>query len=68
MSNLPQVVHSGTVNIGGFELTVHVLDNGQRVIDAECLNSFFEFLEDDVPVTEEDWLALAKLIKGWGND
>ncbi|MEE9160003.1 MAG: hypothetical protein V3U60_16660 [Gammaproteobacteria bacterium] len=64
MSDLPQVVHSGTVNIGSFELTVHVLDNGKRVIDEEYLCGFFEFIENGGPLTEKDGLALAKLIHG----
>ncbi len=30
---LPRVTHSATVDVAGYLLTVHVLDNGQRVYE-----------------------------------
>lgn len=64
MSNLPRAIASNTLRIGNLDLTVHVLDNGQRVIDAESFQRFMDAIAGDVPLTEDDILALAKLVKG----
>lgn len=63
--NIPQAIASDTLRIMGLDLTVHVLDNGQRVIDADDLARFFDALGDATePFTEEDAVRLAKAIKG----
>lgn len=62
---IPTVISSSTLQIMGVDLTVHVLDNGQRVIDVESFRRFLEALEDDLQsMTEGDALAVAKLVKG----
>lgn len=40
MDELPKAVWSGTFKIYGMELQCHVLDNGQRIIDADSFNQF----------------------------
>ena len=62
MSNLPEVARTATITVAGVDLTVHVLDDGQRVIEAESMERLFERLErGDVPATlvEEAKAALA---------
>ncbi len=52
MSNLPEVARTDTITLAGVDLTVHVLDDGQRVIEAESMERLFERLErGDVPAT-----------------
>ena len=41
---LPKVVSQEMLNLQGMELMVCVLDDGQRVIDAESLEVFFKNL------------------------
>ena len=61
---LLRAVSSATVRIMGMDLTVHVLEDGQRVIDAESVERFFEALGGDIQPTEEELFAAAKMIKG----
>lgn len=42
---LPREVSRATVNIGGCELDVVHLDNGQRIITAESMARFLDYLE-----------------------
>lgn len=62
--HIPQAIASNTLRIGGLELTVHVLDNGQRVIDMESFERFIDALHGGPPWTEDEVIALAKVIKG----
>ena len=39
MSNLPEVARPATITVCGVDLTVHVLDDGQRVINAAMASS-----------------------------
>lgn len=57
---LPEAISESVLNIGGCQLRVYVLDNGQRIINADDLENFFcngEIIEGDSGVTE-----LAKFI------
>ncbi len=46
MCNLPKSVKSGTIHLSpDHSITVHVLDNGQRVVDAEGLEAFMDWME-----------------------
>lgn len=40
--DLPYATHEGVLDIGGFQLHVHQLNTGQRVIDADDLRRFFD--------------------------
>lgn len=42
---IPKAVWTGTFNIFGFEMKCAVLDDGQRVIDAEGLEGFLSAME-----------------------
>ena len=62
---LPKAIASSTMRILGVDLTVHVLDNGERVIDAGDIERLFEAMGDsDTPLTEDEAVALAKSIRG----
>ena len=41
---LPRVVHEGTMNLGGMEIKVLHLSNGQRVITEDELDKALSFL------------------------
>jgi hypothetical protein len=41
MTDIPKAVWSGTFKIYGVELKCHVLDNGQRIIDADSIEQLF---------------------------
>lgn len=43
--DLPTVVSTGEWVVGPLTLRVHVLSNGQRVIDADDARKFFDFLD-----------------------
>lgn len=61
MSELPKSIASNKFSIMGVELTVHVLDNGQRIIEADGLAKLFEALAEG-PITEEDAMKLASAV------
>ena len=63
--HLPRAIAENTLNIMGVDLKVCVLDNGQRVIEAESLKQFFEAMgSTDVQFTEDDAMRLARAIRG----
>ena len=43
-SGLPWATHTGVLKIGDFEMRVHQLNTGQRVVDAEDLEAWGNFL------------------------
>lgn len=65
MSKIPKVVSTGEINLGGFIMHVHQLDNGQRVIDVEDVEKFFS-PDNTVEMTPEIAFKLASLVKGNG--
>jgi hypothetical protein len=64
---IPQSIWSGELNVFGVSLRVHVLDNGQRIIEEQSLADLFnperEFVDDDIDASA---LKLATFIKGRG--
>ena len=42
--DLPKAISTAVMEIGPFKLTVHHLDNGQRVVDAESMERLMHFL------------------------
>jgi hypothetical protein len=42
--DLPKAISTAVIDIGPLQLTVHNLDNGQRVVDAESMERFMHFL------------------------
>ena len=62
---LPKALYSDTLRILGVDLVVYVLDNGQRVVDMDSVHQLFEAMGNtDAPLTEDDAVALAKVIRG----
>lgn len=59
----PHAVATSTVRILGVDLSVSVLNTGERVIDAESMERLFAAFEQ-TEVTEADAVVLAKFIKG----
>lgn len=58
-------ISQSTLRILGVDLECHVLDNGERVFDAESVMRFLEALEDpDAPdITEADADAVAAFVR-----
>jgi len=44
MKELPKEVSRGKVNLGGLEIEVIVLDDGQRIVSEEDFNKFLALL------------------------
>ncbi len=44
---LPTAIKTSVMKIADLELTVHQLDDGRRVIDAESMARFIEWMEGD---------------------
>lgn len=42
--DLPRAISTAVMEIGPLRMTVHNLDNGQRVIDAESMERFLHWL------------------------
>lgn len=59
---IPKAISSSEIDLGGFIMHVYVLDNGQRVIDADDVEAFFN--RPDISITEEQAGELAKALKG----
>ncbi len=64
MSELPKATHSSELQIAGLTLKVHVLDNGQRVIEAGSVAEFFQFMESSATIPESDLVRLAQWLGG----
>lgn len=63
MSEMPKAVLTSKLQIGSAELVVHVLDNGERVVDADSFEGFLEYLADGGPMTQEDAEKIAQLMR-----
>lgn len=64
-ARLPNVVATSTLDIvPGLTLTVHVLDTGQRVIDAESVEAFIAWLDSGGELDEGAALRVAKVVHG----
>jgi hypothetical protein len=58
------MVERFTFTVWGVQMRCHVLNDGQRVIDAEDAQKFFTMLEEGAPIANDaelqaftDWLA-----------
>ncbi len=49
---IPTALYTGTIRVGTLELTVHVLDDGRRIISEEDTMRFFRWLADDPPFVD----------------
>ena len=57
IQNIPVAVWSGTFTLLGVTLKCHVLDTGQRIIDADSVALLFDALADPKAVIDHDELA-----------
>ena len=64
MSTEPTSVWQGEIQMSGLTLHVHVLSNGQRIIDAADLVALIEAWERGVPVDEAEAAAFARWQRG----
>jgi hypothetical protein len=53
VTDIPTAVWSGSFSVFGVELKCHVLDNGQRIIEADSMADFFNGLADADAVAED---------------
>jgi hypothetical protein len=63
MIDLPTQIAESTLKIMGVELTVAVLDNGQRLIVGDGLQRLFEAMADGAPLSSDDAMKLAKIVR-----
>ena len=47
--NLPAPIWSGSFTVYGVEVKCHVLDDGQRIIEAESVDALFVEMAGDAP-------------------
>lgn len=60
MSKLPKSIATSEIDLGGFIMRVHQLDNGQRVINSDDIERFFL---GEFELNPENAIKLAQLIK-----
>lgn len=61
--DVPRSIATNTLRIGDIDLVVHVLSDGQRVIEAECAKKFFDALFNG-SMSADDMQRAARLIGG----
>jgi hypothetical protein len=59
----PTSIAQNTLTIMGVELTVHVLDNGQRIIEGDGVERLLGAMASGEIISETDALELAKIIR-----
>jgi hypothetical protein len=70
--HIPLSVWQGTIRLFGVDLNVHVLDNGQRIIEQESVAAFFAALggledpDESDAVIEAEMMSFAKFVRGRG--
>ena len=62
----PVSVWQGELNLLGVTLHVHVLDNGQRIIEAEDMRAFMEAMASGGEVDQNEVTAFARWLRGIG--
>lgn len=66
-TRLPVSVYQGSFHIFGVELIVHVLNDGQRVIEADSMTALFHAMETgEVDTPKEDIAKLTRFLHGRG--
>lgn len=64
MEDLPYSVAKEVLPIMGVELVVHVLSDGQRIIEADSMAAFLAAMEGGESITREDAERLARALRG----
>lgn len=62
--DLPHSITQNTLTIMGVELIVHVLSNGQRIIEADGMRQLFEAMGAGAHATEDESILLARALLG----
>lgn len=63
--NIPRATHSATFRLFGVDVRVHVLDNGQRIIEAKSLSELLEAMSDSRASNDDvDMEAFARWARG----
>ena len=60
----PVSVWQGELNLLGVTLHVHVLDNGQRIIEADDMYAFMEAMASGAEVDQDEAAAFARWMHG----
>ncbi len=64
MGKIAKSLKAETVEFLGYELTFHKLDNGKKVIEAESLEGFMKYLqEEQPPMTQEDIQTISQYLE-----
>lgn len=61
---LPTAIWSGTFTVWGIELRCHVLDTGQRIVEAEDMERFIHAMEDGDLDTRGDMAEFVRWQRG----
>lgn len=61
---LPKAIHEGVIKLGEIELKTYILDTGERIIGAESMEKFIDYMSNGGLFTEEEVTELAKFTKG----
>ena len=65
MTELPTAVWSGVFTLWGIELRCYVLDDGQRIINADDFQKFVDAVADGTPMADDaDLMAFARWQRG----
>ena len=64
MTELPRSVWEGTFVLFGVEIKCHTLDDGQRIIEAGCLERLFDELADGENGDYSDMEDFVRWFKG----
>ena len=60
---LPKAIAESTLTIMGVELTVVMLDNGQRLIEGDGIERLFDAMASGAAMTPEESMKLAKVVR-----
>ena len=66
MSAEPVSVWQGEITMSGVTLHVHVLDDGQRIIESADMEALMKAWTDGAPVDEDEAAAFASWQRGEG--
>lgn len=64
MSEIPRSIGQGEFTIFGVTLHCHVLDNGQRIIEAQDIERLFQAMAGPIEKSEDDLERFARWMRG----
>lgn len=65
MDKIPKAIESGELKIGDVVIKTHVLDDGTRIIEADSLEAFFDYLARGGTLSRADADGVAKFVHGF---